>query len=169
MIHKLLVTREELLSCWFLFIVVFHFTLGHCSLHSVPQCVFLFLLVINMRRPCSQQDFHNNNSEILVNCEPLVYIPELGRVVQKKKSFKLAPYKLKNKTKNKTRQQRLSQANPWTVCQQIQPTSHALAHTHTHMHTHMHTTHTHTHTHTHTPTASQMKLFTEKGRSITNY
>ena len=58
---------------------------------------------------------NDNNNEILIKHEPLVP-PELGALYRRKK--KLEQYNRKNKL-----------IHPWTVHQQIQPTSH----THTHL------------------------------------
>ena len=87
------------------------------------------------------------DNEVLIKRETLV-LPELGALYRKRKIEKkkrLEQYNSNNKL-----------IHPWTLHQQIQPTSHT--HTHTHTHTHSVRKHVHTealkhiYTHTHTPT-----------------
>ena len=96
----------------------------------VPKGLLTFLGFFQAMQSLVLVGLFWTNNEILIKREPLVYIYQsLARCTKKKRKKQARTVQLQ------------SQANPWTVHQQIQPTSHTHTHTHTHIHTH---THTHT-------------------------
>ena len=127
--YQFMFTVMLCLSCSVYFVIVIVCTLSYSVVpgfnFSALQC-----FVIVTVRTLSKLQFNNN--KIFTESEPLVYTRALCAVQKHThKLIQARTVQIKEKQRT-TRQQQQSQANPWTVHQQIQPTSHKHIRTHTH-------------------------------------